>query len=151
MIASIRTINRPPRWRNRLVAGLPAIVLLGCSAAGGAAPAAPPGADGMAPTVQAALDDAIRRTGKPAAALKVVSAERVTWRDGSLGCPEPGLMYSQALVPGFRIRVDAGADALDYHADKRGELRLCPAGRATNAIAPPLRLRGVPSPERSKP
>ena len=27
-----------------------------------------------------------------------VRAESVVWNDGSLGCPEPGMMYMQALL-----------------------------------------------------
>ena len=40
--------------------------------------------------------------------LKVLSAEAVTWSDGSLGCPEPGMMYTQALVPGYRVQIRGG-------------------------------------------
>jgi hypothetical protein len=28
---------------------------------------------------------------------EVVSAKAVTWSDGSLGCPEPGKLYTQAF------------------------------------------------------
>jgi hypothetical protein len=34
---------------------------------------------------------------------EAVVAERVTWSDGSLGCPEPDMLYTQALVEGYRI------------------------------------------------
>jgi hypothetical protein len=30
--------------------------------------------------------------------LVIVRAKSVVWNDGSLGCPEPGMMYTQALV-----------------------------------------------------
>jgi hypothetical protein len=43
------------------------------------------------------------------------------------------MMYTQALVPGFRIRVRAGAETLDYHAGRRGAPMFCPAGR----VVPP--------------
>jgi hypothetical protein len=82
--------------------------------------------------IQAALADAARRTGINAVALKVVSAERVTWLDGALGCPEPDLLYTQALVPGYRIRIEAGGETLDYHAGTRGAPQLCPPGRAVD-------------------
>lgn len=76
------------------------------------------------------LDDAARRTGLPRAELKVVSAESVTWPDGSIGCPQPGVMYTQALVPGYRIRIQAATEVLDYHAGRRGQPVLCPLGRS---------------------
>ena len=81
----------------------------------------------LASVTEAALADAAKRTGLEADALKVLSAEAVTWSDGSLGCPQPGMMYTQALVPGFRIRVRAGAETLDYHAGRSGQPTLCPA------------------------
>ena len=84
--------------------------------------------------VQAALADAARRTGLDTAALKVISAEQVTWPDGSLGCPAPGMMYSMALVPGHRIRIQAGTQLLDYHSALNGQPVLCPQGRATNPV-----------------
>jgi len=84
--------------------------------------------------VQAALADAARRTGLDAGALRISSAERVIWSDGSLGCPQPGQMYTQALVPGHRIRIVAGEQTLDYHAGLRGEPRLCPPGRSLDPL-----------------
>jgi len=78
----------------------------------------------------AVLADAAQRTGLERADLKVESAIAVTWADGSLGCPEPGMNYTMALVPGYRIRVRAGAQLLDYHASRRGYFVLCPDGRS---------------------
>lgn len=80
--------------------------------------------------VDAALEDAARRTKLERSKLNVISAEAVTWPDGSLGCPQPGMLYTQALVPGYRIRIQAGTEVLDYHAGRRGQLVLCPSGRS---------------------
>ena len=85
--------------------------------------------------VEAARQDASSRTGLSLEAIKVLSAERVTWSDGSLGCPSPGMLYTQALVPGFRVMLDAGGQVLDYHAGAGGHLVLCPAGRAVEPRA----------------
>ena len=80
--------------------------------------------------VAAALADAAGRARPNSSAPSLVSAEAVTWSDGSLGCPVPGRMYTMALVPGYRIRIRSGGEDLDYHAGKRGKPMLCPAGRA---------------------
>ena len=80
--------------------------------------------------VAAARADAAQRTGLAPAALVLVEAQAVTWSDGSLGCPLPDRMYTQALVPGFRVRLRSPAELLDYHASARGALVLCPAGRS---------------------
>ena len=89
---------------------------------------------GLRTAVQAALADAARRSGLPVDALSVISAERVTWGDGSLGCPQAGAAYTMALVPGHRVRLRAQAQTLDYHADTRGQLILCPAGRSIDPV-----------------
>ena len=81
-----------------------------------------------------ALEDVARRTGVARERLEVLVAEAVTWPDGSLGCPEPGMAYTQALVPGFRVRIRADGPILDYHAGARGRPKFCPPDRAT----PPL-------------
>jgi hypothetical protein len=42
------------------------------------------------------------------------------------------------LMPGYRIRLEAGGKALDYHADQRGTVLLCPPERAQAPLpAPP--------------
>jgi hypothetical protein len=89
-----------------------------------------PAAASLASVTGAALADAARRTGRKPADLKVLSAEAVTWPDGSLGCPQPGMMYTQALVPGYRVRIEADGQVLDYHAGRSGRPGLCPAGRS---------------------
>jgi hypothetical protein len=96
------------------------------------APAAQPAAH-----VTMALEDAARRTGLPSGQLTVTSVEQVTWRDSALGCPEPGMMYTQALVAGYRIIIGAAGESLDYHADQRGRVLLCPPERAVAPLAPP--------------
>jgi hypothetical protein len=90
----------------------------------------------LASVTDAAVSDAAQRTGRKKPELVVESAEAVTWADGSLGCPEPGAMYTMALVPGYRIRVRAGGELLDYHASARGYFVLCPAGRAIDPAGP---------------
>jgi hypothetical protein len=94
----------------------------------------PPSTVSLASVTDAALADAARVSGLAPADLEVLSAEPVTWGDGSLGCPQEGMLYSQALVPGYRIRIAAKGRVLDYHASRDGRLQLCPASRAV----PPL-------------
>ena len=90
--------------------------------------AVPPGAE---EAVNAAVADVARRF---AVKARVVGAERVTWRDGSLGCPQPDMNYTQALIPGWRIVLAAGSRSFEYHANESGRVVHCPPGRAT----PPL-------------
>jgi hypothetical protein len=83
--------------------------------------------------LEAALDDAAHRTSMERSQIEVVSAAAVTWSDGSAGCPAPGMMYTQALVPGYRIVLQAGEQVLNYHAGRSGAPKYCPAERV---IAP---------------
>ena len=100
---------------------------------------APPAEPGLPEIQRLALADAAKRSGLPASALKVVSAEAVTWSDGSLGCPQPGMLYTQALVPGFHVRIRAGAEVLSYHASSRGGPAFCPASQAKAPLPQDLR------------
>ena len=65
-----------------------------------------------------------------AAGAAIVRAEAVTWPDGSLGCPVPGEMYTQALVPGYHLVFEVDGTAYDYRATETGYVRACEAGRS---------------------
>jgi hypothetical protein len=112
----------------------------GCASAGGPEPPpsqarstrpAPATIESITAAVRA---DAARVTGWRAKDLVVESAAPVTWSDGSLGCPRPEMSYTQALVPGYRIRIRAGERVLDYHASQRGQFVLCPAGQSVDPL-----------------
>lgn len=65
--------------------------------------------------VQAAIDDAVERMDVARDEVTVVTTELVTWPDGSIGCPDPDQMYTQALVDGYRIVLEVDGEALAYH------------------------------------
>jgi len=72
---------------------------------------------------QAIVDDLARRgvTGTP----EVVSVEAVTWPDSSLGCPSPGVSYTQALVDGVRVVVTVDGEQYDYRFGSGDQPKLC--------------------------
>jgi hypothetical protein len=72
-----------------------------------------------------ALMDVAQRAGVPATQIRLVEVEEVEWRDGSLGCPEPGMMYPQVITPGFRFVIQAGGEAYNYHTDRGSRVILC--------------------------
>lgn len=74
------------------------------------------------------LADAADRTGEDPEAIEVVQAIAVTWNDGSLGCPEPGMSYTMALVDGYHVILAAGNEELDYRVTAHGSFRLCEGG-----------------------
>lgn len=89
----------------------------------------------LQPIIEAAMQDAASRNDIDRAAIEVVHAEPVTWPDGSMGCPAPGMQYTQALVPGYRVLLRAGNQTFDYHAAANGYVAWCPPGRAVDPVA----------------
>lgn len=61
--------------------------------------------------------------------VTLVSAESVTFSDGSLGCPQKGRVYTQALVPGMKVVVRAGGATYDYRFGRSDAPRLCEQGK----------------------
>jgi hypothetical protein len=72
-----------------------------------------------------AIQDLANRLKIPPEEITLVDVVEVVWRDGSLGCPQPGMMYTQALVEGMRIRLSVGEVIYHYHSSKRGRPFLC--------------------------
>jgi hypothetical protein len=72
------------------------------------------GAGALEPRVQEAVADLLDG-GVDRDAITLVVAEPVVWPDGSIGCPEPGMMYTQALVEGYRIVLEVDGEEVVYH------------------------------------
>ena len=91
--------------------------------------ASPSGANGGASLPAAIIEpivaDAATRLGVDPSMVKVVAAEARTYGDGSLGCPQPGEMYTQALVDGYQVIVEVNGTRLDYRGSGPGRFRIC--------------------------
>ena len=74
--------------------------------------------------------DAAKKLGVKESAIVLTRAEHVTWNDGALGCPQPGMGYSQALVPGYRVVARTDARELVYHTDESRGAVACPQPRS---------------------
>ncbi len=59
--------------------------------------------------------------------ITVVSVTPMEWPDSSLGCPQPGMAYSQIVTPGYRIILSQGQKQYDYHTDRSATIVLCPS------------------------
>lgn len=71
------------------------------------------------------MADLAERAGVDLSAVTVAGYREVTWRDGSLGCPEPGMMYTQALVPGEQLVLEVDGELYAYHAATGREFSYC--------------------------
>ncbi|GAA2987155.1 hypothetical protein GCM10010460_24300 [Microbacterium terrae] len=87
-----------------------------------------PTASGEAAEVPASHWDAIVAdlasrgvTGEP----QLVSAENVTWPNAALGCPKPGMSYTQALIDGMRVVVTVDGVVYDYRFGTEATPLLC--------------------------
>jgi hypothetical protein len=81
-----------------------------------------PDSDRMAELAREALASQLNL---PAAHITIVSTEPVEWRDGSLGCPKPGVMYLQVITPGYRVILEANGQRYEYHTDTRRQVVQC--------------------------
>jgi len=91
-------------------------------------PSQDPAASGIIDLPTSVIDpvvaDVAQRAGVPVDQVTVISAEEKTFPDGSLGCPVPGMAYTQALVDGYRIVAEAGGKTYDYRGSG-STFRLC--------------------------
>lgn len=71
------------------------------------------------------MGDAAVHLGVSQDQLRVESVQPEQWPDSSLGCPQPGEMYSQIVTPGFLIVITSGSKRLEYHTDGRSRVKLC--------------------------
>ena len=77
------------------------------------------------PEVAEAVADLAEHLGIDPGAVSVLGYTAVTWPDGSIGCPEPGMSYTQALVPGARLLLEAESSEYAYHAGREPDLVRC--------------------------
>jgi hypothetical protein len=70
-----------------------------------------------------------------AASATVEVAKAVTWPDGSLGCPEPGMLYTQMVVKGYQVVLAADGTRYDYRIGAGGTPALCDS-RLPHGVTP---------------
>jgi hypothetical protein len=68
--------------------------------------------------IDEAKADLTTRANVSLAAIALKRAEAVEWRDSSLGCPMPGMMYAQVITPGYLIVLEADGKEWNYHASE---------------------------------
>ena len=81
----------------------------------------------MARLVESILKEAVALSKVDRDQLMIARAQSVTWSDGSLGCPEPGMMYTQALVNGYWVVIQAADQNYDFRVGSGGSLPIVPA------------------------
>jgi hypothetical protein len=89
-------------------------------------PVLPTPADaGLQSLIEKAKADLGQRLSVSAEDIIVLEARSVIWPDGSLGCPQEGMVYAQVLTPGYLIRLQVGDQEFEYHASRGTEVVHC--------------------------
>lgn len=72
-------------------------------------------------------------TGKPADTLKLQNKEEAEWPNGGLGCPKEGMMYTEMIVPGYKLTYSDGSTTYEVHTDRSGNSAVwCDNGEPKN-------------------
>jgi hypothetical protein len=77
-------------------------------------------AEELTPAQLAAVTVLSENMGLSAESIRLVSTEAVEWPDGCLGVQEEGVMCTQAIVPGFRIILEANGREVEYRTNEDG-------------------------------
>ena len=96
-----------------------------------------PPASGLEGLIETAKEDLAKRLSISPSDIVLVEAKEVVWSDGSLGCPQPDMMYAQVLTPGYLIKLKYDIRDFEYHAGKERSLTYC-----KNPLPP---VEGAPS------
>jgi hypothetical protein len=80
---------------------------------------------GLEVPIAALISDLAGRFSVAETSIRVVAVEEVTWSDTSLGCPQPGMLYAQAVIDGMRVILEAEATLYDYRSGRTDASFLC--------------------------
>ena len=75
--------------------------------------------------IEKAKADLAQRLFIPASQINTREIRKVLWPDDSLGCPQPGMTYTQTLVQGYLIILESTGKEFEYHADLRDYVFYC--------------------------
>ena len=75
----------------------------------------------LTPAESAAIAALSEKINLPAEQIKFVSSESVDWPNGCLGVQKIGVMCTQAIVPGYKIVLQANGSLYEFHTNKDGQ------------------------------
>ena len=77
------------------------------------------------PEVAAAIADTASRANVDPDEVLIAAWSPVTWNDGSLGCPQKGMAYTQVLVDGELLMLRVDQALFQYHSGRGGPFTYC--------------------------
>lgn len=87
--------------------------------------------------VRQAKSDLAQRLDVPVGDIELIQFEAVVWPDASLGCPQPGMAYTQVPRDGYRIRLRFEGKLFDYHGGGSRAPFLCEKTAGDEGLQPP--------------
>jgi hypothetical protein len=87
--------------------------------------------------VSEAIGDLASREGVAANAITVKQARSVHWGSSALGCPQVGMNYTQAIVPGIQLLLQVKDTVYRYHGGTGSQLSICSDDRAEEPVYGP--------------
>ena len=84
-----------------------------------------PANPGLQRLIEKAKEDLAQRLSIPITQINLMEVTEVEWSDSSLGCPQPGMDYLQVITPGYRILLEAGGQAYEYHSKRDNYFVYC--------------------------
>ncbi len=88
----------------------------------------------LSPESQPVADDAVTILTQTLDVLPedvtILEVQHVEWRDASLGCPKPGMMYAQVITPGYLVKAEVNGEEQMVHMNEHGKGQVCPPERA---------------------
>ena len=91
--------------------------------------------------VDLAKNDLVKTLSIDSAQIDLVETQEIIWPNAALGCPKPGVFYTQGTVPGYRIRLSVAGAEYIYHIDLDGRVLQCPSLDSVSTQDPNI---GVP-------
>lgn len=85
--------------------------------------------DPMYDFVNEMKEDLAGRLNTAVSAIDLVTLEAVDWRDGSLGCPQPDMVYLQVITPGYRVQFTVNGKRYSYHTKDNSFFTYCEQDR----------------------
>jgi len=76
--------------------------------------------------IEVSKEDLGKRLDISTSQIKLFKAEKVTWPDSSLGCPQEGMAYAQVLTAGYLIMLGSGNLQYEYHSSVGADVFYCP-------------------------
>ena len=88
--------------------------------------------------IAACTKDLANRLNVDPGQIKLVTITPEVWPDASLGHPEPGMVYVQMLITGYRVILGSPSGPHEYHTDAKARIVYCGAAKPNAPEPPPV-------------